>query len=212
MARRIKASARAIKPKDALVEGAKILKPALSPYGFRFRFRESGLGSGGNFASGAFVRRDRQLELHFRWSLGLVRYHVDKDSASHEFYMRELSVWDQCQYPGFSDDPNEAFRGLAHDLGFAQDFLTGSALILHQAAKTEAAEEASHNAYRMTLYVGDRRKLDELRRHFREKRYARVIELAGDLKYPDRMTSAELKMVEIARKRVPWIQKLWHRR
>jgi hypothetical protein len=203
MDHQVKASARAINPKDALVEGAKILKAALSPYGFRFRFRGSGRGSGGNFASGAFVRGNRQLELHFRWSLGLVRYHADKASASHEFYMRELGVWDRCQYPGFSDDPNDAFRGLGHDLGFAQDFLTGSALILHQAAKREAAEEASHNAHQMTLYVGDRRRLDEMRRHFREKRYPQVIELAGDLKYPYRMTSAELKMVEIARKRVP---------
>ena len=203
MARRIKASARTIKPKDALVEGAKILKEALSPYGFRFRFCESGRGSGGNFASGAFVRGDRQLELHYRRSLGLVRYHVDKDSTSHEFYMRELGVWDQCQYPGFSDDPNDAFRGLGHDLGFAQDFLTGSALVLHQAANREATEEASYNVHQMALNVGDRRKLDELRRHFCEKRYAQVIELAEDLKYPDRMTSAELKMVEIAWKRVP---------
>jgi len=203
MARPIKASARAIKPKDALAEGAKILEPALSPYGFRFRFRESGKGSGGNFASGAFVRGDRQFELHFRWSLGLVRYHVDKASASHESYMRQLGVWDRCQYPGFSDDPNDAFRGLGHDLGFAQDFLTGSALILHQAAQREAAEEASQNAHQMTLNAGDRRKLDELRRRFRERRYPQVIELAGDLKYPDRMTSAELKMIEIARKRAP---------
>lgn len=103
-------------------------------HGFRFQFREEGRGAGGNFASGEFVCEDRRLELHFRGSLGLVRYHVGDQSASHESYMRELGVWDQRHYPGFSEDPAAAFHDLAHDLGLAHDFLSGPATVLRTAA------------------------------------------------------------------------------
>ncbi len=61
-----------------------------------------------------------------RQRLGLVRYHVGDEHASHESYMREIGVWDQCHYPGFSSDPMNGFEELAHDLNFAGDFVTGS--------------------------------------------------------------------------------------
>jgi hypothetical protein len=82
----------AIDPKEALCNGATILSPTLVSNGFAFHFRNEESGSGGKSAWGEFVRRDRRLELHFRHSLGLVRYHVRKWNASHETYMRELGV------------------------------------------------------------------------------------------------------------------------
>ena len=133
------------RPKDALLSGARILDPVLFPNDFRFQFQKEDRGSGGNFASGAFVRKDRRLELHFRYSLGLVRYHVGDQSASHESYMRELGVRNQCHYPGFSEDPMAAFRDLAHDLRFADDFLSGSAKVLRTAAKTEATDTSEQH-------------------------------------------------------------------
>jgi hypothetical protein len=114
-----------VDPKEALFEGVKIIGPLMASNGFTFHFRDEGSGSGGKFAWGEFVRKDRRLELHFRHSLGLVRYHVRKANASHEAYMRELGVWAQCRYPGFSDNPMDAFHNLAHDLQFAGDFLSG---------------------------------------------------------------------------------------
>jgi len=82
-----------IRPKEGLLEGVQILHPALAPYGFAFRFGSEGKGSGGHFAWGEFFREERRLELHIRRSLGLVRYHVGDQSASHEAYLRELGVW-----------------------------------------------------------------------------------------------------------------------
>ena len=67
-----------------------------------------------------------------RFNLGLVRYHVRAESASHDYYMRELGVQERCHYPGFSEDPKEAFLGLAHDLAFAGDFLTGTGALLRR--------------------------------------------------------------------------------
>ena len=192
---------RVFRPKDALLEGVKILDPVLFPSGFRFRFGEEGRGSGGKFAWGEFVREDRRLELHFRHSLGLVRYHVADQSASHESYMRELGVAEQCRYPGFSEDTTVAFQDLAHDLGLADDFLSGSATVLRTAAAREVSDTAKKNEQVTAAYVGDVRKRQELRDRFREGNYGQVVALADTLKYANKITESERRMVEIARKR-----------
>jgi hypothetical protein len=125
-------------PTTILLQGARILETELRPQGFDFVFRAAGKGSGGLFATGDFIRDERRLELHFRESLGLVRYHIGTSSAAHETYMRELGVRHECRYPGFSDDPLVAFHDLAHDLKFAADFTTGDANMLLRAAAVEA--------------------------------------------------------------------------
>ena len=115
-------------PVAALEAGCRVLDPLMSRAGFRFVPGPAGKGSGGNFASGSYVRRDRQLELHFRWSLGLVTYHYGPRALSHEAFM--WSVLDGRpgnKYPGFSDDPIQGFRDLAEDLEcHGEEFLTGS--------------------------------------------------------------------------------------
>ena len=87
-----------------------------------------GSGSGGSFASAEFRRGDRSLELHYRYSLGLVTYHVGHLTLSHEDYM--LSVLGRrwgSEYPGFSEDPLDGFRRLLSDLKHhCIDFLAGS--------------------------------------------------------------------------------------
>ena len=150
-------------PKEALLDGAKILGAVPLPKGLRFQFRKEGKGSGGNFACGEFIREDRRLELHFRQSLGLVRYHVGDQCASHESYMRELGVLDQRRYPGFSEDPAAGFHDLAHDLGLADDFLSGSAGVLRTAAAREASDTAEQDKRTTAGYVGDVRRRQELR-------------------------------------------------
>jgi hypothetical protein len=124
-------------PTPIFLQGVRILDAELVPLGFEFMFRGKGKGSGGLFATGDFIRDDRRLELHFRASLGLVRYHVGSRNAAHEIYMRELGVWSECHYPGVSDDPLAAFHDLAHDLKFAGDFTAGNATALLRAAVTE---------------------------------------------------------------------------
>ena len=127
-------------PKDVLIEGSKVIQQFLEPHGFRFQLRGEGAGSGGTFAWGEFIREERRLELHFRYSLGMVKYQVGDQGASHEAYMRELGVWQECRYPGFSQDPIAAFHDLAHDLAFADDFLSGSGEILQRTAERETEQ------------------------------------------------------------------------
>lgn len=204
-----------VRPKEALLDGAKILDEVLLPKGFRFQFRQEGKGSGGNFAWGEFVRADRRLELHFRYNLGLVRYHIGDQSASHEFYMRELGVRNQCRYPGFGEEPSAAFHDLAHDLSLADDFLSGPAAVLRAAAAAEVAENVEQTRRDMALYVGDVRQRQRLREQFRERNYGQVVALAETLQYPEQMPESERRMVDIARKRtdrgnlrrtgLPWI-------
>jgi hypothetical protein len=116
----------AFDPKETLLKGMAIVESVLQPHGFKFMLGNVGQGSGGHFASGEFSRDDRRLELHFRHSLGLVTYHIGKHTLDHETYLRYLGKWQQRKYPGFSDDPLDGFRHLAHDLQtFCMDFVSG---------------------------------------------------------------------------------------
>jgi hypothetical protein len=115
-------------PKETLAVGCSVLEPVLTPHGFEWVSGASGHSSGGDFASGSFVRGDRRLELHFRHSLGLVTYSVGQRTLDHAAYMRAvLGGSGANQYPGFSSEPIDAFHHLAHDLStFCQAFLGGS--------------------------------------------------------------------------------------
>jgi hypothetical protein len=116
-------------PADAMKSGVDILEPLLThQYGFSYRPIGQGRSSGGDFVSGEFHRGDRRLELHFRHSLGLVTYHVGASSMSHEDYMwSAIGQRSASSYPGFSDDPLQAFRDLKSDIRqHGTDFLSGS--------------------------------------------------------------------------------------
>jgi hypothetical protein len=108
--------------------GCKALDEVMNPHGFFLVEGASGKSSGGNFASGEYVRGNRRLEIHFRFSLGLVSYHMGSLSLGHEAYMRALlGKGGGNQYPGFSNDPLDGFRHLGYDLAhFCGDFLCGS--------------------------------------------------------------------------------------
>jgi hypothetical protein len=115
-------------PIEVLREGCAILDPVLIEHGFSFTNGSSGRSSGGHYASGAYVNADRNLEIHYRYALGLVTYHFGQTSIDHESYMRAI-LMDKggSRYPGFSDDPLAAFRDLAYDLqNFATAFLEGN--------------------------------------------------------------------------------------
>jgi hypothetical protein len=115
-------------PVQTLEAGRLLLDPALSSHGFIWTRGKTGASSGGSFACGEYTRENRRLELHFRHSLGLVTYHVARQSIDHSSYMRVLlGPVGGNHYPGFSNDPLDAFRHLAHDLTtYCSAFLTGS--------------------------------------------------------------------------------------
>ena len=114
--------------REILQQGADIVAPTLVPHGFHFRVVSSGSSSGGAFSHGEFVRGDRKLELHFRWSLGLVTYHIGTQKLGHEDYMRALLGRSQAgHYPLCSDDPLAGFEALRQDLvEHCSDFISGT--------------------------------------------------------------------------------------
>ena len=113
-------------PKRHLLEGVEILNGVLSSHGFVFQLGACDKGSGGWFASGSYRRGERELELHFRGSLGLVTYHIGDDSLDHETYMRFVGAYGQNQYPGFPKEPIESFMHLASDISnYCTDFVSG---------------------------------------------------------------------------------------
>jgi len=190
-----------MEPTNTLLAGARILDAVLVPLKFIFQLRGEGRSSGGPFAWGEYTRGDRRLELHFRRGLGLVRYHAASRSVSHEGYMRELGIWEQCEYADFSAEPLDAFRGLAHDLGFASDFLAGDASLLESAAAKEILRTEEMNRSLMVGYVGDTRTLEKMHDSFKSRHYAEVVSLFEQLKYPELLTREQSSMVEIARRR-----------
>ena len=128
-------------PIEILREGCTILDPGMSEHGFHFVEAGAGRGSGGPYASGAYVNEDRRLEIHYRFALGLVTYHFGQISIDHESYMHVLLGENGGnKYPGFSADPLAAFHDLAYDLqNFATAFLEGDSKKFADCAK--AAEE-----------------------------------------------------------------------
>lgn len=126
---------------ETLTQHAKLLEPLLVSHGFGFKIAATGKGSGGYFAAGEFTRGDRRLELHFRYSLGIVTYHLGPSSMDHAEYMRSvLGKQYASHYPGFSSDPLDAFRDLLRDLEeHCGEFLEGSDDLLRN--RIEAASK-----------------------------------------------------------------------
>jgi len=183
-------------------DGAEYMKAALEPFGFKFRILKTGNSSGGKFCEAKFTRDNRRIELHFRWSLGLVRYHYGNINASHESYIEALGMQNKSQFPGFYEDELEGFQKLAQDIDLIRsDFIEGDCNILHKAAETGARRDAEKYQQNMIGYVGDTRARSQAREAFREKRYTDVVNLLGGLHYPDDLSKAEQRMYEIARQR-----------
>jgi hypothetical protein len=114
-------------PSEILREGGATLDPILRAQGFSFKEGPAGRSSGGPYASGVYVNGNRTLEIHFRFSLGLVTCRFGDRSLDHESYMRAvLGNAGGNHYPGFCDDPVSGFKNLAYDLeNFATAFLQG---------------------------------------------------------------------------------------
>jgi hypothetical protein len=113
---------------EMLQRGSALLAPLLLRHGFSFNILDTGNSSGGRFASGEFKRGTRRLQFHFRHGLGMVTYSLADRSMTHQQYMRSVNGGLYAShYPGFSDDPLDAFRHVLLDLEqHGSDFLGGT--------------------------------------------------------------------------------------
>ena len=113
---------------EILIEGSEILKPLMSQNGFQFSIDGDGQSSGGQFAFGTWTKKDRKLEYHFRFSLGLVEYSLGNKKTEHEFFLWALTGEKRkAKYPGSSEDPLNGFSRLLDDLNnYCSIFLNGT--------------------------------------------------------------------------------------
>jgi len=134
---------------QTLNAGVEVLDGLMRSHGFVYRATAAGKSSGGRFAVGKFQRGNRILELHYRYSLGLVTYRVGHLTLSHEDYMWSVlgRRW-ATNYPGFSKEPLDGFQHLLEDLKlYCVDFLScpDAAFARH----VERAKTLSKNASRL---------------------------------------------------------------
>ena len=103
-------------PEEQLRAGAAILCELLEPAGFTFALLTVGNSSGGRFAIGEFIRGDHRLELHYRFGLGIVIYHVGDCSLSHTEMMRSQGFSKQAEFPTVLDKSLRGFDAVLSDL------------------------------------------------------------------------------------------------
>ncbi|QQS52457.1 MAG: hypothetical protein IPM71_06910 [Bacteroidota bacterium] len=191
-----------LKPEQLLINGAEILSTYLSSLDFKFKLIETGHGSGGDFAHGQFINEDKTIDLHFRWSLGLVSYKINDLILSHEDYIDLVDKHGQNKYPNFSDDPLDAFRCLLIDLkDLLNDFTENNAIIFRQKASDKIIDlnkiRDSKNNSDKKIYSGDQRIIDQIRIEFKAGNFLQVDKLKYQIQYPDLLTATEKKLLEI---------------
>ncbi len=100
--------------------------------------------AGGISPLARYANGERRIELHFRFSLGLVTYHFGSVSIGHEAYLGAiLGAGGGNKFPGFSDEPLDGFRGLAYDLEtYAKAFLAGDMAEFVRSVELARKEEA----------------------------------------------------------------------
>ncbi|HRE56691.1 MAG TPA: hypothetical protein PLW09_02635 [Candidatus Kapabacteria bacterium] len=189
-------------PEQHLLDGVKILSTYLDPLGFHFKLEGTGQSSGGHFAYGQFVNGDRAIELHYRWSLGLVSYKVGNLALGHEEYINLLDKHGQNQYPNYSDEPNDAFRCLRFDLeNLLVDFTENNAILYKQKAPDKIFEierqQAIKNNANKKIYSGDQRIIDQAKAEFKNGNYLQVDKLKRQIQHPDLLTETEKKIFEL---------------
>jgi len=189
-------------PEQQLLNGVKILSTYLEPLGFHFKLTGTGQSSGGHFAFGQFVCGDREIELHFRWSLGLVSYKADNTVLGHEDYINLLDKHGQNKYPNFSDEPNDAFKCLRFDLeNLLKDFTENNAVQFRKKGPEKAIEiekqQEVKNKANKKIYSGDRQKIDQSKIEFKNGNYVEVDKLKKQIQHPELLTETEKKIFEL---------------
>ena len=195
-------------PEQHLLDGVKILSVYLEPLGFKFQLKETGQGSGGHFAYGHFIKsgglfgKQRKIELHFRWSLGLVGYFIDDLALSHQDYVDLLDRHGQNKYPNFSDNSQDAFHCLLWDLkNLLNDFTEHGAAIFKMKAPDRIKELEKQqqilNQADKKRYSGDQTLIEKAKIEFKKGNYEQVDKLRKQLQHPELLTKTENKLFEL---------------
>ena len=199
-------------PEQQLYDGVKTLSPYLEPLGFKFELKGTGKGSGGHFAYGHFIKKGglfgktKRIELHFRWSLGLVGYYLGNLALSHQDYIDLVSKQGQNKYPNFSGNPQDSFHCLLWDLQhLLNDFTENDAVIFKERAPKRIDEIKQQqeiiNQADKKKYSGDQRLIDQAKKEFRKGNYMQVDKLRQQLQYPELLSATEKKLFELNNER-----------
>ena len=189
-------------PQQSLLEGVKILSTYLEPLGFQFKLNGTGNSSGGHFAHGNFYCGDREIMMHYRWSLGLVSYKVGNLVLGHEDYIDLIDKHGQNKYPNFSNESTDAFNCLRFDLeNLLNDFTENNAIQFREKAPEKIMainkiQEIKKNVYKKNI-SGDRQIIEQAKAEFKNGNYNLVDDLKKKIQHLDLLTETEKKIFEL---------------
>lgn len=128
-------------PEALLLAGAEMLRDIFDPLGMSFEVTLVQNSSSGRVAIGRFGSRQRYVELHYRYGLGIVRYRSGQTVLSHEQFMRAIGKEREASFPVVNDATLAGFEALRSDLlRFGQKFLDNQG-----AAFDDVGREARRN-------------------------------------------------------------------
>lgn len=179
---------------ETLREGVDILDAVMGPARYRFEQVHDGA-----YICCRYRRADRTLELHYSHSLRLVNQRIGDLVVMHDDFMRALLGPRGGGYPGSSDDPLDAFRGLRADLAtHCGEFLRGSPHRWRAVAERALLDPRRFTITHEFLQLEDTRR--DARSAFASREFAKAVALYGPLERV--LMPAERRRLEIARERV----------
>ena len=172
--------------------------------GFKFELIATGKGSGGHFSYGHFIKEGasfgetKRIELHFRYSLGLVGYYIDDVGLSHQEYIDFVGKHGQSKYPNFSDNPQDAFNCLLWDLqNLLNDFTENDARIFKQKMADIRHQQGMSNEIYNRECSGEPKLIESAKAAFKKGNYEDVDKIKQQLRYPELLSPSEKKLFEL---------------
>jgi len=187
--------------------GLQVLGPFFDSLGYACTVADGFRDKEGDFYSAAFTLLPRTVEVHHLYSLGPVIYRMGDFHIEHTPYLEALGLATSARYPSYDDDSRAGYRALLYDLGTLlspfftisqEEFLRIASLFMDK-QRQGRAEAQRRIEYGCALE-------DRLKAHARElffqKRYAEVVSIEEQIRFPESLTEPERYIFAHARKHV----------
>jgi len=158
------------------------------------------------FYSASFVCSQRSVSFTHLYSLSAVTYRLRDLAIEHSAYTAALGVSDLAHFPAFADDSVTGYGAWLHDLqSIMEPFFSGSDSEFIQAAASYMAEQAvqhQRDTQQLRYHSAQEPRLKaHARSLFQQGRYAEVVQLEREIRFPEFLSRSERQLFTLARQR-----------